>query len=287
MLLTARPGHVKMSGRNLKEFLRNHRADSGSSSSFFDQIGKRSDVLDKSLVAKAVVASERGWKTYGNVDYDSLDADLKSMKAAASRSFGKMRKVAQLTKRRRAEELRKRHYVIWLRESQRLASIEKKCFTFSIDDETRALEEKYARNRIDFREATVKPILELRDDLMTSMKNNKIENGDGTRILEQVELVKIQQESVLTLLNEEEKDVIGEIEMILSEIEEEESPDCDLSEESGVLLPEDKVVPLEIFHWICSDENLRHAAVHEFEILDSKYALCLEKLREKYSDVIW
>ncbi|XP_043549741.1 coiled-coil domain-containing protein 148-like isoform X1 [Chiloscyllium plagiosum] len=252
-----------MSGRDLRMFITNHRAD---------------DAEKLVIRMKYGLASQK----YKPVDYEQLKALAEAKKVACLHTDLKIQKILQAGKVNKEHTLINQHQRVWWKEHPRLMEVRKKIelqlqqlledgntenvFYFEMKEYGAMLQ----RDQEAFRTATVDPILQLKKDL----KQRLIEiqhcyQGDGLnscQIQQQVESVRTQQKMTTDMLEQERSILEEQIKNI--EFEEEISPHLD-------------EIPEDVHYLECPYLNLKASVLQEFQNLNAKYKSQLEEINHQ------
>ncbi|GCC22044.1 hypothetical protein chiPu_0000428 [Chiloscyllium punctatum] len=252
-----------MSGRDLRMFITNHRAD---------------DAEKLVIRMKYGLGSQK----YKPVDYEQLKALAEAKKVACLHTDLKIQKILQAGKVNKEHTLINQHQRVWWKEHPRLIEVRKKIesqlqqlledgntenvFYFEMKEYGAMLQ----RDQEAFRTATVDPILQLKKDL----KQRLIEiqhcyQGDGLnscQIQQQVESVRTQQKMITDMLEQERSILEEQIKNI--EFEEEISPHLD-------------EIPEDVHYLECPYLNLKASVLQEFQNLNAKYKSQLEEINHQ------
>ena len=293
-----------MSGRDLKQFVLNHRANSTGlyRPTLINLLLMCNCVLflcgaDK-LVNRFLSCDTSSAVTYRRVDYDQLQAEAQDMKTKAASTLGKLQKIARVSKRGREEHILKRHRMMWEREHSRLLSarqkLERQMETLmethtELKGFVKTLERQLDEDRCEFHQNTVQPVFDLRLDLQAWVKEVRQGRSRDVRrkneeIKEVVKSVKEQQESVLDLLSAEQVALEGEIRDLMKwHLDEDFAGTCwDVEDNDDANDDYLFGVPGEVWELACPSESLRSDVIREFQQLDGKYLMLVEELKENY-----
>ncbi|XP_062517764.1 coiled-coil domain-containing protein 148-like [Corticium candelabrum] len=274
-----------MSGRDLKKFVLDHRANS------------TADRLVNRFLSRQTTSAG----TYKEVDYELLKTEAQNMRKKAASTLGRLKRLACVSTQGREEQLMKRHRMVWYKENQRLIelkrNIEKQLEYFMrAAVETHSDLSEFMRNarafakvldseRDEFQQNTVQPLFDLRLDLQTRMKeirdgkSGHDVNNTGKQIQQVLTSVTEQQGSVLSLLLAEQVALETELHdaMKMCQIDDTEDMSWNVEDNEDLF-----GVPDQVLKWSCPDESLRSDVIKEFHRLDGKYLVHLEDLKQKY-----
>ncbi|XP_067891389.1 coiled-coil domain-containing protein 148-like [Heterodontus francisci] len=250
-----------MSGRDLRMFITNHRAEDA-----------------EKLVIR--MKNGLGSQKYKPIDYQQLQALTEAKKMACLETELKFQKILQAAKVSKEHTLIKQHQRVWWQEQMKLMEIRQKVesqlqklledgstenvFYFEMKQYGILLREDQEA----FRAATVDPILQLKKDL----KQRLIEmqhcpyQGDGfnsSQILQQVECVRNQQKVITDKLEQER---------------------CTLEEQINNIGFEEEIprhldeIPEDVRYLECPYPDLKTSVLQEFQNLNAKYKSQLEEI---------
>jgi hypothetical protein len=266
---------------------------------------------------------------YKPIDYEKIELLTQIRNSSANRGLHRVNKLQKEVVRSREEQLFQEHRRLWEVELRRLKEAEEKVArelyhlkpsSPNLEGKTTAKEEIYEEiddlkdimqyNFREFVKNTVDPILMLREDLLSWMKENRHKLSVGhhdeekeIEITETVLSVKEQQTSIMTNLDLDrcslEQELAAEfndLQRIHSKVQADGHLD---SVRSGMTSTSSSYysnlgnlqmiktgVPGHLYTLYCPDQDLADACFDEFDILDERYVMELETLEEKYEDVI-
>ena len=243
-------------------------------------------------------------KNIKQVDYDHLLASVKQHRTSGQKQLQRVKKLSKTSKDSKENALFKTHHEAWDRMHAQLVSAKVK---YQIDVEmwkSKQLEEsdeglkafvlectdlesQLYDERVDFEKETVDPIWSLRIDLKGWLQGNSSPEEDRSvavlqgheGILEQLKLVKEQQNRIQELLEAEHDMLQSELDAFVSE---------SLSREAGGLMAvDDRGVPQEAQDLECPDVELKESALQEFLVVDDHYRSLLSQLEQSHKEVLW
>ncbi|XP_038645520.1 coiled-coil domain-containing protein 148-like [Scyliorhinus canicula] len=262
-----------MSGRNLRMFITNHRAEDA-----------------EKLVIR--MRNGLGSQKYKPVDYEQLQALAEAKKMMCLDTDHKIQKILQTANFNKEHTLIKQHQRVWWQEQPRVMEIRQKIesqlqklledrstenvFYFEMKEYGAMLREDQEA----FKTATVEPILQLRKDLkqrlieMQHCRLKQIDQQDefnSIQILQQVECVRNQQKVITDKLERERSTLEEQINNI--EFEEEIPPHLD-------------EIPEDVHYLECPYPDLKASVLQEFLNLNVKYKSQLENINHqlKFTD---
>ncbi|XP_064183452.1 coiled-coil domain-containing protein 148-like [Anguilla rostrata] len=265
-----------MGGRDLRMFVTNHRAE---------------DIEKLTLRIKDGLGSTK----YKPLQYEQLQPLLDAKRLACARTVQKIQKTQQVAQRTRENTLLRQHREVWIREQAKLMKagetaeadlvsfLEKNgnSFISQMRDYGLILE----REREGFRDATVKPIWQLKEDLQyrlaevrqhTSQHSIHSQISDWDSVLQEVHSVKDQQEAIAEKLHSECLSL--EQEIFALGIEE-----CFSSAQE--MLGDLTQVPEEIMSAWCPYPDLKSSLLQEFHALSEKYESKLLTIRKCLQEI--
>ncbi|XP_041057027.1 coiled-coil domain-containing protein 148-like isoform X1 [Carcharodon carcharias] len=262
-----------MSGRDLRMFITNHRAEDA-----------------EKLVIR--MRNGLGSQKYKPIDYEQLQALAEAKKMACLDTDLKIQKIFQAAKFNKEHTLIKQHQWVWWQEQPKLMEVRQKVesqlqklledgstenvFYFEMKEYGRML----GGDREAFRTATVEPILQLKKDLkqrlieMQHCPLQRLNQGDefnSSQILQQVECVKNQQKVITDKLERERSTLEEQINNI--GFEDEIPPHLD-------------EIPEDVHYLECPYPDLKVSVLQEFQNLNVKYKSQLEDINHqlKFTD---
>lgn len=272
-----------MSGRDLRKFVNFHRTAIGAA--------------DSSLVNRFIEG--QGSNRYRSTDYDKLQAIAQLRKAAGKETIQKVEKITKASKEKKEQSLLQQHKACWSKEKIRLHSLQRKlqseiealrpgspldyCSIKEFFKDLETYEEILSEDTREFKENTIQPLWDLREDLQFWVGENRdrilmgLASGEHAEVLKVVESVKMQQRMVMEKLQAEQEQLEQELDkMGLHEI---------MGSELASEIVTETGVPEEAYKLECPDEQLRISVLEEFNLLDKKYEAQLEYLDIKYQNV--
>ena len=251
------------------------------------------------MITRCIAGSKIG--NYKEIDYDKMNALLSIKKSSGKSSLKKLEKITKAKKDKKESSLLQQHKKVWQKEQVHLKHMLKKLehetdvsiskfsnseFSFLNDlfFEVTSLTEALKDSRAMFEESTIKPLLDLQEDLQCWMGENReklmlgIASEEHSRVHAVAKSVKKQQEAILEKLEEDEELLQNELESIMSELG---------IEQVDIKLPHvHPGIPDEALEFECFDEELKGNCLSEFYNMDYKHELHFKYLEEKYADAI-
>ncbi|XP_052094946.1 coiled-coil domain-containing protein 148-like [Mytilus californianus] len=239
---------------------------------------------------------------YKAVDYDKLRLLAAEKKFAAHKSLLKVKKIEQLSKQTKENNLLKQHKLVWNKELIRLNNLRKRlqsdidvhrgvnltpgntcCSLFEdFEDFEASLDVEFAK----FKASTTQPVWNLREDLQYWLQENMedLRMGSPDTVQKHNEIqctidnVKGQQKKVLEKLHHQQICLEQELGMgFLGTITQNEDSQK-VHVESGI--------PEEAYDLECSDFDLKVSVLQEFIIMDEKFRERLKYLEEEHSKIL-
>ena len=238
------------------------------------------------------------------VDYDDLLTSVRQHRTSGQKQLQRVKKLSKTSKNSKENALLKTHHKAWDRIHAQLVSAKVK-YQIDVemwkskqledsDESLKAvilectdLESQLYDERMDFEKETVDPIWSLRIDLKGWLQGNSSPEEDRSvavfqdheGILEQLKLVKEQQNRIQELLEAEYDMLQSELDVFVSE---------SLSREAGGLMAvDDRGVPKEALDLECPDVELKESALQEFLVVDEHYRSLLSRLEQSNKEVLW
>ncbi|XP_072118088.1 coiled-coil domain-containing protein 148-like isoform X2 [Mobula birostris] len=250
-----------MSGRDLRMFITNHRAEDA-----------------EKLVIR--IKNGLGCQKYKPIDYEQLQAFVEAKRMACLDTDHKIQKILQAAKTNKENTMIKQHQQAWWQEHSRLLEAREKLELHlqnflevgSFENEFHFEMKKYGillcRDQEVFKIATVDPILQLKRDLkqkQIEMQHYTLQTDgfNSSQILKEVEYVKEQQKTIIDKLEQERWTLEEEIKNI--EFEKEIPPHLD-------------DIPEDIHYLKCPYPGLKVSVMQEFQNLNAKYKSQLEEI---------
>ena len=245
-------------------------------------------------------------KNIKQVDYDHLLASVKQHRASGQKQLKRVKKLSKTSKDSKETALLKTHHEAWDRIHAQLVSAKvkyqievemwkSKQLEDSGDESLKAfvlectdLESQLYNERMDFEKETVEPIWSLRIDLKGWLHGNSSPEEDRDQssvarlqghkeILEQLKLVKEQQNRIQELLEAEYDMLQLELDGFLSE--------SHLSHDASDSV-DDRGIPQEALDLECPDVELKESALQEFLAVDDHYRTLLSQLKQSSEEVL-
>lgn len=241
-------------------------------------------------------------KNIRQVDYDHLLASVKQHRASGQKQLQRVKKLSKTSKNLKENALLKTHHEAWDRMHTQLVSAKVKCQIDvemwkskqleNGDEEVKAfvlectdLESQLYDERLDFEKETVDPIWSLRIDLKGWLQGNSSPEEDRSisaqgheEILEQLKLVKEQQNRIQELLETEYDMLQSELDAFMSESVPSETGSLTAMNERGI--------PQEALNLECPDVGLKESALQEFLVVDDHYLSLLNQLEQSNKEVL-
>ena len=243
-------------------------------------------------------------KNIKQVDYDHLLASVKQHRASGQKQLKRVKKLSKTSKDSKENSLLKTHHEAWDRMHAQLISAKvnyqievemwkSKQLEDSGDESLKAfvlectdLESQLYNERMDFERETVEPIWSLRIDLKGWLHGNSSPEEDRDQssiaklqgheeILEQLKLVKEQQNRIQELLEAEYDMLQLELDGFLSE-----------NHPSHDAIIDDRGIPQEALNLECPDVELKESALQEFLMVDDHYRTLLSQLKQSNEEVL-
>ncbi|XP_066497203.1 coiled-coil domain-containing protein 148-like isoform X2 [Hoplias malabaricus] len=257
-----------MSGRDLRAFLVCHRAE---------DTEKLTQRMKNGL----------GLSKYKPVRYDELQAMLEAKRLSSEHIEHKVRKTLRAAQERKESSLMRQHKHVWTAEAHRLDRAREKAEADISNFLTRSrlvdqedgdiLKLRLEQEREGFQLATVDPVCQLREDLlyrMTSVAPATNQHAECEQVLQQVVLVKEQQQMMMDML---EKECLSlQQELAVSGLE--ASLDAAAVEECVAALVK---LPEEVLTTDCPYSDLKLSLITAFHSLSDKCTQQLETVRNR------
>ena len=236
------------------------------------------------------------------IDYDHLLASIKQHRASGQKQLYRVKKLSKTNRHSKESALLKTHRKAWDKMHTQLVSAkvkhqvdvemwkskqlecsdeELKAFVLECTD----LESRLYEERLDFEKETVDPIWSLRIDLKGWLEGNSCPEedrstvlGQSEGVLEQLKLVKEQQDRILEVLEAEYNMLRSELDVFVSE---------NLPSETGSLTTANgRGISQEALDLECPDGALKKSALQEFLLVDDYYLSLLNQLEQSNKDVL-
>ncbi|OWF40924.1 coiled-coil domain-containing protein 148-like [Mizuhopecten yessoensis] len=239
---------------------------------------------------------------YKDVNYDKLRLLAAEKKFSAHKSLLKVKKIEQMSKQTKENNLMKQHKLVWQKEFIRLSSLRKRlqgeierhrrehvgepgpCSNMYRDFED--YESKLDLDFGTFKTQTAEPIWELREDLQFWLHENMADLKMGSpdivqkhmEIKETVKSVQGQQKQVMEKLKYEQQSLEHELGMgELGEMVHEEQ-DTNIHIEQGI--------PEAAFELECKDFDLKVNVLQEFIHMDESFREKLHELEDQHAQIL-
>ncbi|XP_033762065.1 coiled-coil domain-containing protein 148-like [Pecten maximus] len=239
---------------------------------------------------------------YKDVDYDKLKLLAAEKKFSAHKSLLKVKKIEQMSKQTKENNLNKQHKLVWQKEFIRLSSLRKRlqgeierhrrehvtemgsCTNMfqDFEDYESQLDQEFGK----FKTQTAEPVWELREDLQFWLHENMSELKMGSpdivrkhmEIKETIKSVQAQQRQVMERLNYEQESL--ERELGIGELGEmvHEEQDTNIHIEQGI--------PEAAFDLECGDFDLKVNVLQEFIHMDESFREKLHYLEDQHSQIL-
>lgn len=239
-------------------------------------------------------------RNFKQVDYGQLLESVKQQRTSGKKQLQRMKKLSKTNKKSKENALLKAHHDAWDRMHTQLvraklrsqADVEmwKSSVLENQDKELKSyvlectdLESQLYEERLEFERETVDPIWSLRIDLkgwlegMSCPKEKERSVLGHEEILEQLRLVKEQQNRIQAILDAEYDMVQSELDSFSSEF---------LSDGPSNHTTISRGIPQEALNSACPDRQLKDSALQEFSLVDSYYETVLNQLDQSNQKVL-
>lgn len=239
-------------------------------------------------------------KKFKEVDYGQLLETVKQKRTSGNKQLQRVKKLSKTSKKSKENAVLRAHRDAWDRMHTQLISAKlrsqadvemwKSSVLESQDKELKScvltctdLESQLYEERLEFERETVDPIWSLRIDLKgwlegKSCPEEKERSVLGhEEILEQLRLVKEQQNRIQAILDAEYDVVQSDLDDFSSEFLSDEPSNC--TTVSGG-------IPQEALNLACSDPQLKESVLQEFSLVDSYYETLLNQLDQSNQKVL-
>ena len=239
-------------------------------------------------------------RNFKQVDYGQLLETVKQQRTSGKKQLQRVKKLSNTSKKSKENALLKAHHDAWDRMHTQLVSAKlrsqadvemwKSSVLENQDKELKSyvlectdLESQLYDERLEFERETVNPIWSLRIDLKGWVEGKSCPEEQERsilgreEILEQLRLVKEQQNRIQAILD-------AEYDMVQSELDDFSSDF--LSDEAGNHTTVSKGIPLEAINLACPDPQLKDSALQEFSLVDSYYETLLNQLDQSNQKVL-
>ncbi|XP_059822487.1 coiled-coil domain-containing protein 148-like isoform X2 [Hypanus sabinus] len=279
-----------MSGRDLRMFITNHRAEDA-----------------EKLVIR--IKNGLGSQKYKPIDYEQLQAFVEAKRMACLNTDRKIQKILQAAKTNKENTIIKQHQQAWWQEHSKLLEAREKLELHlqnflevgSFENEFHFEMKKYGillcRDQEVFKIATVDPILQLKRDLkqkQIEMQHYTLQKDgfNSSQILKEVEYVKEQQKTIIDKLEQERRTLEEEIKNIEFEKAKEirhininhflsmhhRKHSIWMHQNLKEIPPHLDDIP-EVLHYLkCPYPGLKASVMQEFQNLNAKYKSQLEEI---------
>ena len=234
---------------------------------------------------------------YRDVDYEKMKDLVKKYEESGLQSLRRMKELSKANKRSKEMSLIKQHSDVWIEECHNLNTSRNMVYVeletlrakqLNCDDselkrffhEALMFEAQAEMDREVFHTNTVKPILQLVDDLkywmrqLSSCNNSQHLFQHHDSVSEELELVKHQQSDLQLKLEEAYQDVNVDVEIVEKNYFDVFSDDVKI--EQGI--------PSCTKQLMCPYDELKVSVLNEFLIIDQRYISQLDVLKEKHSE---
>ena len=236
------------------------------------------------------------------VDYEHLLESIAKHKASGKERLQRVEKLSKTSKNSKGKALLETHHEAWHKMHSQLVSAKVK---YQVDVETwkskqiegddeamkafvlecTDTESRLYDERLEFEKETVDPIWSLRIDLKSWIQGNSCPEEDRSaavvvdheRILEQLKLVKEQQNRIQDILDEEYEEVHSELDAFVFE---------SIPTETGDLTVNDRDIPQEALDLECPDGELKETALQEFLVVNDYYSSLLNQLERSNKETL-
>ena len=246
---------------------------------------------------KRFIEGQKTSGKYRDVDYEQMKGLAGRYRQSGLQSLRHIKELSKTNKKSKEMSLLKQHSDLWIKEcynlnvSRNVAYVELETIRakqLNCDDnelkrffhEALMFEAQVQMDREVFHTNTVKPILQLVDDLKYWMrqlslhKNNEEFFQHHDCVSEQLELVKQQQNKLQQKLEEAYHNVNADIEDVMNNYFDNFCDDVKI--EQGV--------PSCVKLLTCPYDELKASVLNEFHIIDQRYILQLDELKQKHSE---
>lgn len=236
-------------------------------------------------------------RNFKQVDYGHLLETVKQQRTSGQKQLQRVKKLSKTSKKSKENALLKAHHEAWDRMHAQLVSAKlrsqadvemwKSNVLESRDSELKSyvlectdLESQLYEERLEFERETVDPIWSLRIDLKGWLEGKSCSEEKERAvlgqevILEQLRLVKEQQNRIQAILDAEYDMVQSDIDNFNSEFQP--------SDHSTV----SRGIPQEALDLVCPDPQLKDSALQEFSLVDSYYEMLLNQLEQSNEEVL-
>lgn len=255
--------------------------------------------LGDNLVKRFIEGQKTSGK-YRDVDYEQMKDLASKYKKSGLQSLRHIKELSKANKKSKETSVLKQHSDVWIKECYNLNTRKKMIYVeletirakqLNCDDdelrnfyrEVLTFEAQAQMDQEIFHTNTVKPILQLVDDLKYWMRQLSLHNNskelfqhhDG--VTEQLALVKQQQNDLQQKLEEAYQNVNADIEIVVNDYF--DGVCDDMKVEQGI--------PSSVALLTCPYDELKVSVLNEFFIIDQRYISQLDELKKKYSEQLW
>ena len=246
---------------------------------------------------KRFIEGQKTSGKYRDVDYEQMKDLAAKYKESGLQSLRHIKELSKANKRSKEMSLIKQHSDLWIEEchnlntSRNMVYVEletMKAKQLNSDDnelkrffyEALMFEAQAEMDREVFHTNTIKPILQLVDDLKYWMRQLSLYNNSKhlfqhhDSVSEELELVKQQQSDLQLKLEEAYQDVNADVEIVDNNYFDVSSDDVKI--EQGI--------PSCAKLLKCPYDELKVSVLNEFLVIDRRYISQLDKLKEKHSE---
>ena len=245
-------------------------------------------------LAKRFIEGQRTSGKYRDVDYEQMKDLATKYKQSGLQSLRHIKELSKANKQSKEISLLRQHSDVWVKQCYNLnasrnmiyvelETIRAKHLNCDDDDlqrffhEVLIFEAQVQMDQEAFHTNTVKPILQLVDDLkywMRQLSLHKELSQHNDSVTEQLTLVKQQQYDLQQKLEVAYQNINADIEIIVNKYCDDISDDMKI--EQGI--------PLNVTLLTCPYDELKVSVLNEFLIIDQRYMSQLDELKKKHSE---
>lgn len=242
---------------------------------------------------KRFIEGQKTSGKYRDVDYEHMKDMASKYKQSGLQSLRHIKEMSKANKKSKETSLLRQHSDVWIKECYHLNICRNMMYVeletirakqLNCDDnelqrffhEALTFEAQAQMDQVTFHTNTVKPILQLMDDLkywMRQLSLHKQLYQHNDSIMEQLTLVKQQQCDLQQKLEEAYQNVNADIENVVNKYD-------DVSDDMKI----EQGVPLNVTLFTCPYDELKISVLNEFLIIDQRYISQLDELKKKYSE---
>lgn len=246
-------------------------------------------------LAKRFIGGQKRSNKYKDVDYEQMKDLASKYKQSSLQSLRHVKELSKTNKKSKEMSMLRQHNDVWIKEYHKLGTIRNTIYVEletirakqlnCDDDELKRFFHEIltfeAQTQIDqeiFHTSTIKPILQLIDDIKYCMRQLSSHKDDQEAfehhvcVNEQLLLVKQQQDDLQQNMEEVYQQINADIEMIVK--------DYDVGD--GIKI--EQGIPSCVTMLTCPYDELKVSVLNEFFIVDQRYILQLDELKKKYSE---